>query len=84
MITVQKAREITEKAIQTEIESRMTRAKEFCETISKDIETECLKGKHDLIIGSIDRKIYSYVIDILKSVGFKVVMLDNITIQIIW
>lgn len=84
MITVQNARMMTEKAIQKEIESRTERAKEFCETISKDIETECLKGKNNLIVGSIDRKIYSYVIDILESVGFEVVMLDNITIQIIW
>jgi hypothetical protein len=84
MITVQKARELTENARQEQINARVVKAKELCETISKDIETECINGRNNLIVKNIDKQIYFFVIDEVRSVGYEVVKLDNSTIHIFW
>lgn len=84
MITANKARELTEKAIMEEINTRRARAEEYCENIGKHIEAESQKRRHETTIEDIPNNIYSYVIGILKDNGYVVTQLNNRSLVVIW
>lgn len=84
MIIASKARELTEKAIEEEINTRRARAEEYCENIGKQIEAESGKRKSELTVEDIPNNIYSYVIGILKDNGYAVTQLNNHSLVVIW
>ena len=84
MIIARNARELTDKAIQNEIESRKERAIEFCNTeITKQIELAASEKRSSVTI-TVAREIYSLTVGILKDNGYTVTMLNNTQMSIIW
>ena len=73
MITREKAREITEKVIETEKNAKIEKAKNFVETEVDKLITDCAKLGKDactiFIPSHIDKKT---VISLIESNGFKV------------
>ena len=84
MMKAKDARTLTEKAIETEINTRRQRAEEFCEGLTQAIDNACKERRSELTIKEIPTGLYSYVIGICKDNGYTVTQLNNKTIQIIW
>lgn len=84
MITANKARELTEKAVREYINTRREQALAYCEDISKQIEEQTQKRKTELSVQDIPNNIYSYVIGILKDNGYTVTQLNNHSLVVIW
>ncbi len=84
MLTAKLARELTDKAIQRDIENRQRRAEELCEDIYSTIEVIANKGLSSHTVQNIPTDIYHYIVCYIKEAGFEVNKLDKETISIKW
>ena len=83
MIKANELRELTEKSIAEEIESRREKANKFCEELSKVLE-ERAKERFNFYQTEIPRNLKSYIFDVLKDNGYDVKFLNINTLAIYW
>ena len=83
MITANVAKEMTQKAIQYEIETRKQRAEEICNGLDDKITKTCVEGKSEITI-EVPRELFSYVVNICKDAGYTTTLLNHTTFQLIW
>ena len=84
MMKANKAREMTDKAIELEVNTRRQRAEEFCESLTDIITKACEARRSEITVQDIPKGLYSYVIGICKDNGYAVTQLNNSTLQLIW
>lgn len=83
MIKANELKEIRERAIAEEIETRQERAEAFCEDLSKTLE-ERAKEKYNFYNTEVPKSIDAYVYSILKDNGYDVRFLNATTLAIYW
>ena len=83
MMTANVAKEMTERAVQHEIETRRQRAEEICNGLDDSITHACLERKSEITV-EVPREVFSYVVNICKEAGYTTTLLNNTTFQLIW
>ena len=84
MTNAKKAREMMERAIESEVTKRKENAINFCEELSKEIEVKANEKCCNLIIESPNNTAKAYVIEILKDNGYSVVVRGDGRLEIMW
>lgn len=84
MMNANKAREITNKAMETERMKRRARAEEYCESLTNLITKACEARCGDIIVTDVPRDLYNDVIGICKENGYVVTTPSDKSIQLIW
>lgn len=84
MMKASEARVLTERAIELEVQTRQSRAEEFCEGLTEQIKKRCEERYSGITVNDISKDLYEYIINILKDNGYSVTRLNNNTIQLFW
>ena len=85
MMVASKANEIMVEAINKEVKERQTAAKFICDTtVNYAIEEAANNKECSTMVRDISRDLRAYVIAYLKENGYKVEIVNDTTIKVLW
>lgn len=83
MMAVNVAKEMTQKAIQYEIETKKQKAEAICNGLDDKITKACIEGKNEIIVEA-PKDLFSYVVNTCKDAGYTTTLLTHTTFKLIW